>query len=38
MILGNPDPQLTIQTYTKSEQAVSLLNSYLEKMSGLGVA
>jgi 2'-deoxynucleoside 5'-phosphate N-hydrolase len=37
MILGNPDPQLTIHTYTKPEQAVSLLNSYLEKMSGLGV-
>jgi 2'-deoxynucleoside 5'-phosphate N-hydrolase len=36
MILGNPDPQLTIITYTKPEQAVSLLTSYLEKMSGLG--
>jgi nucleoside 2-deoxyribosyltransferase len=35
MILGNPDPQLTIHTYTKPEQAVSLLNSYFEKMSGL---
>ena len=36
MILGNPDPQLTILTYSKPEQAVSLLNSYLEKISGLG--
>jgi hypothetical protein len=35
MILGNPDPLLTIHTYTKPDQAVSLLNSYLEAISGL---
>ena len=38
MILGNPDPRLTIHTYTTPEQAVKLLNSYLEKLSGLGIA
>jgi nucleoside 2-deoxyribosyltransferase len=32
MILGNPDPQLTIRPYTTIEQAVQLLNSYLASL------
>jgi nucleoside 2-deoxyribosyltransferase len=29
MILGNPNPQLTVHSYDTPEQAVNLLNSYL---------
>ena len=31
MILGNPDPNLTIQEYTTSDEAVHLLNAYLAR-------
>lgn len=30
MILGNPDPNLTVRSYHTAEQAVQLLNSYLD--------
>ncbi len=30
MILGNPDPNLTVHGYETAEQAVGLLNAYLE--------
>ncbi len=30
MILGNPDPQLTVRSYQTPDQAVSLLTAYLE--------
>jgi nucleoside 2-deoxyribosyltransferase len=33
MILGNPHPQLTIQTYETPEQAVHLLSTYLENLA-----
>jgi nucleoside 2-deoxyribosyltransferase len=32
MILGNPHPQLTIRTYEDPDQAVQLLNTYLENI------
>ncbi len=32
MILGNPDPRLTVHSYTTAEQAVNLLNTYLAGM------
>jgi nucleoside 2-deoxyribosyltransferase len=35
MILGNPDPRLTIASYTTPEQAVNFLNSYLDKISAM---
>lgn len=38
MILGNPNPQLTVRAYTTAEQAVDLLNSYLTGMDDLGSA
>jgi nucleoside 2-deoxyribosyltransferase len=34
MILGNPDPQLTVKSYKTTEQAVSLLYSYLACVQG----
>lgn len=37
MILGNPDPRLTVHSYTTPEQAVDLLNSYLAGMSDSSV-
>ncbi len=37
MILGNPDPQLTVQTYETAEQAVQVLNAYLERITAAGV-
>lgn len=37
MILGNPDPRLTVHSYTTPEQAVDLLNSYLVGMSDSSV-
>jgi len=33
MILGNPHPQLTVQTYETPEQAVLLLSTYLENLA-----
>ncbi len=33
MILGNPDPHLTVHSYETPEQAVSLLNSYLASLT-----
>ena len=35
MILGNPDPHLTVRTYGTPEQAVQLLNTYLENMPAM---
>ena len=32
MILGNPDPRLTVRSYITPEQAVHVLNSYLANM------
>lgn len=32
MILGNPNPKLSIHTYETPEQAVGLLSAYLEKL------
>ena len=32
MILGNPDPRLTVRAYTTPEEAVHLLNAYLAEM------
>jgi 2'-deoxynucleoside 5'-phosphate N-hydrolase len=37
MILGNPDPQLTVRAYTSIEQAVQLLNAYLSSLDQVGV-
>jgi len=37
MILGNPDPRLTVHSYTTPEQAVDLLNNYLAGMSDSSV-
>ncbi len=37
MILGNPDPQLTVHTYETAEQAVQVLNAYLERITAAGV-
>ena len=37
MILGNPHPQLTIRSYATIEQAVRLLNTYLESLDTGGV-
>jgi len=34
MILGNPDPRLTVHSYTTPEQAVDILNTYLAGMPG----
>jgi nucleoside 2-deoxyribosyltransferase len=34
MILGNPDPQLTVKPYETVEGAVLLLNSYLAELEG----
>jgi nucleoside 2-deoxyribosyltransferase len=36
MILGNPHPQLSVQSYETPEQAVSILTSYLEQIAHLG--
>jgi len=33
MILGNPDPRLTVHSYTTPEQAVDILNTYLAGMT-----
>jgi nucleoside 2-deoxyribosyltransferase len=33
MILGNPDPQLTVRSYETSQQAVQLLNDYLARVT-----
>jgi nucleoside 2-deoxyribosyltransferase len=33
MILGNPHPRLTVRTYETPDQAVDLLNSYLETIT-----
>ena len=33
MILGNPDPLLTVRSYATSEQAVGLLNNYLANVA-----
>ena len=35
MILGNPDPQLTVRSYGTPEQAVQMLNAYLENMPAM---
>ena len=32
MISGNPDPQLTVHTYTTPEEAVELLHTYLARL------
>jgi hypothetical protein len=32
MILGNPHPQLTVRSYSTTEQAVHMLNEYLAGM------
>jgi len=37
MILGNPDPRLTVRAYTTPEEAVHLLNAYLAEMIDLDV-
>ena len=37
MILGNPDPRLTVCAYTTPEEAVHLLNAYLAEMIDLDV-
>ncbi len=37
MILGNPHPQLTVHTYETPEQAVQILNNYLEKVTASGM-
>jgi len=34
MILGNPDPQLTVMSYKTPEQALRLLQSYMDGMQG----
>lgn len=37
MILGNPNPQMTVHSYETPEQAVHLLNTYLASMPDKGV-
>lgn len=34
MILGNPDPKLTVRSYTTPDTAVGLLNDYLNALEG----
>jgi 2'-deoxynucleoside 5'-phosphate N-hydrolase len=34
MILGNPDPQLTVRSYKTPEQALHLLQAYMDGMQG----
>ena len=36
MILGNPDPQLTIHSYSTIDQAIHLLNTYMESLDAEG--
>ena len=34
MILGNPDPRLTVRAYTTPDRAVGLLTDYLDALEG----
>jgi hypothetical protein len=37
MILGNPNPRLTVHSYETPAQAIQLLNAYLANLPDLGV-